>query len=97
MISINGTHWSSWSFAYRALARQNCRMLFKQAAPCALFLALARAGISSAARIAMIAMTTSYSINVKPPTMRLGKRTRGFVLVFIVFGKFTGAWPSGRR
>ena len=29
LISINGTHWSSWSFAYRALARQNCRMLFK--------------------------------------------------------------------
>ena len=64
MISINGTHWSSWSFAYRALARQNCRMLFKQAAPCALFLALARAGSSSAARIAMIAMTTSNSISV---------------------------------
>ena len=34
----------------------------------------------------MIAMTTSYSINVKPPTMRLSKRTRGVVLVFIVFG-----------
>ena len=64
MISINGTHWSSWSFAYRALARQNCRMLFKQAAPCALFLALAGAGSSSAARIAMIAMTTSNSISV---------------------------------
>ena len=35
--------------------------------------------------------------HVKPPTMRLAKRTRGVVLVFIVFGKFTGAWPSGRR
>ena len=75
MISINGTHWSSWSFAYRALARQNCRMLFKQAAPCALFLALARAGSSSAARIAMIAMTTSSSISVNA----------FFRLVFIFF------------
>ena len=82
-ISINGTLWSSWSFAYRALAMANCRMLFRQPAPWALFLALAKAGNSSAARIAMIAMTTSNSISVKPPAKRLAKRE--WMFVFILF------------
>jgi hypothetical protein len=38
--------------------------LFMHMMPCALFLALERAGRSMLAKIAMIAMTTSNSINV---------------------------------
>src|ERR1035437_8504320 len=47
------------------LANCNCFMLLRQAIPCALFLAFARAGKSIAARMAMIAITTSSSISVK--------------------------------
>src|SRR5262245_29603125 len=42
-----------------------CLSLLRQAAPVALSLALVRAGNSIAARIAMIAITTSSSIKVK--------------------------------
>ena len=44
----------------------NCLLLFKHAAPVAVALALAKAGRSRAANMAMIAMTTSNSIKVNP-------------------------------
>ena len=43
-----------------------CLILLKHLIPLAFSLALARAGSSSDARIAMIAITTSSSIRVKP-------------------------------
>ena len=46
--------------------RPNCFWLFKQLAPSALPLALARAGYSIPAKMAMMAITTSNSISVNP-------------------------------
>ena len=43
----------------------NCRLLFRQAIEVPAALALAKAGRRSAARMAMIAITTSNSISVK--------------------------------
>ena len=43
-----------------------CFMLLKQEMPCARILAFDNAGNSIAARMAMMAMTTSNSISVKP-------------------------------
>ena len=51
---------------YRWLASINCLVLFMQEMPCALVFALAKAGRSNAARMAMMAITTSSSIRVKP-------------------------------
>src|SRR5258708_39141603 len=48
------------------VARPNCRRLLRQEDCLALSLAFARAGRSRAARMAMMAMTTSNSINVNP-------------------------------
>src|SRR5262245_12237801 len=53
------------SSAYNLQPTINCLPLFKQAIPCALVFALDNAGISIAARIAMIAITTSNSMSVK--------------------------------
>src|SRR5271169_1187812 len=47
-------------------ARANCRVLFKHVMPWAFCLALDRAGSSIAARMAMMAMTTSNSMSVNP-------------------------------
>src|SRR6266702_3915564 len=47
-------------------ARAICLLLLTQAIVLALALALAKAGSSIAARMAMMAITTSSSINVKP-------------------------------
>ena len=44
----------------------SCRRLLMQPMPCAFCLALANAGSSMAARMAMMAMTTSSSIKVNP-------------------------------
>jgi hypothetical protein len=46
-------------------ANVNCLVLFMHPMPCERHLALDNAGKSMAARMAMIAMTTSSSINVK--------------------------------
>ena len=54
------------SSRYMVWARPHCLRLLEQAARLASSLALARAGSSMAARIAMTAMTTSNSIRVKP-------------------------------
>src|SRR6266851_10364864 len=55
------------SSVYIFHASANCRWLFMHEMPCPFCLALARAGKSIAARMAMMAMTTSSSISVKPP------------------------------
>src|SRR3989442_1019043 len=52
------------SWAYWIQANVNWRMLFMHIIPWALALDLVNAGSSSAARMAMIAITTSSSINV---------------------------------
>src|SRR6266542_2484090 len=49
----------------------NCLPLFKQCSPWALVFAFAKAGNSSPARMAMIAMTTSSSMSVKPQRRRV--------------------------
>src|SRR5678809_485170 len=54
------------SCVYIANARPICLLLLTHAMPLALSLALDSAGSSIAARIAMIAITTSSSIRVKP-------------------------------
>src|SRR5882757_8371709 len=48
------------------LPNSNCFMLLMQEMPCARILAFAKAGNSMAARIAIMAITTSSSISVKP-------------------------------
>ena len=45
----------------------NCLKLFRHFVVCALSLARFKAGNSMAARMAMMAMTTSNSMRVKPP------------------------------
>src|SRR5690349_542687 len=48
----------------------SCLRLLRQLMPCALVLALARAGKSIAARMAIMAMTTRSSISVKPNSLQ---------------------------
>ena len=57
--------WSALSSEYISVPRSSCFWLLRQAALVAFSLARARAGRSSEARIAMIAITTSSSIKVK--------------------------------
>src|ERR1035437_1438093 len=63
-------------------ASSNCFVLFKQPMPSAFVLALLNAGKSSAARIAMMAMTTSSSIRVNAPRIGLG----GFIGIASIQG-----------
>src|SRR6516225_1173276 len=69
---------SSLSPLYICQASISCLVLFMHRMPCALVLALARAGNSIPARIAMIAITTSNSIKVKPEDTDLRTRVREF-------------------
>ena len=59
------TSLSSLSPEYITQARPSCLLLFMQEMAWALSLALLRAGRSRAARIAMMAITTSSSMRVK--------------------------------
>src|SRR6266487_4849305 len=52
--------------AYMIQERPSCFRLFRHMIPCALVFAFANAGTSKPARMAMMAMTTSSSIKVKP-------------------------------
>src|SRR3989442_2635881 len=61
-----GTSQSLWSSTYMIQASWSCLRLFKQTMAWALALARDSAGRSSAARIAMMAMTTRSSTRVKP-------------------------------
>src|SRR2546428_463127 len=58
---------SRWSTAYKWQQVSSCFRLFRQAMLNAFSLALASAGKSSAAKIAIMAMTTSSSIKVNAP------------------------------
>src|SRR5213594_2606231 len=60
-----GASWSLLSSGYMDQASWSCLRLFRHEMDWALVLALANAGKSSPARIAMIAMTTSSSMRVK--------------------------------
>src|SRR5262245_16219467 len=62
----SGGRKSLLSAAYRCVASPHCLRLFRQATEWAFAFAFAKAGSSIAARIAMMAMTTSSSIRVKP-------------------------------
>src|SRR5215467_1570630 len=55
------------SSAHILQAMVSCFVLLRQEIPCDLVLALPSTGKSIAAKIAMIAITTSSSIKVKPP------------------------------
>src|SRR5262245_10216296 len=59
-------------------ARPNCLRLLMHAVRCAFSLALDNAGSNMAARIAMMAMTTSSSINVNPPARSSSERDLTF-------------------
>src|ERR1035437_6151148 len=90
---------------YIVHAMPNCRMLFRHAIFCAFALAEESAGNSNAARMAMMAMTTSSSIKVKPCLLLTSQsdvgalqnvsffRRNGF---FHRFGNFLGN-NNGRR
>ena len=78
--------------AYRIQASWIWRKLFRQEMPCALALALARAGSSSAARMAIMAITTSNSMSVNA--------LEDERLVFTPQNRFVGrllVWPSARN
>src|SRR6266571_8696137 len=68
--------------------RASCLRLFTHWIDCALALALDKAGNSKLARIAMIAMTTSNSIRVKPTVRRAtgdGRPNKKLLRVVIIF------------
>src|SRR3974390_3323210 len=65
LLGFGGTF--SWlSPVYRYHANCSCFMLLRQETPCAFVFARDKAGSSMAAKMAMMAITTSSSINVKP-------------------------------
>src|SRR5215212_5974928 len=63
---MTGTKSPSWSSAYIIIAVEICRRFERQEVCRAFSLAWAKTGKRIAARIAMMAMTTSSSISVKP-------------------------------
>src|ERR1035437_2628313 len=67
---------SSLSEVRRAKPNPIWRRFERHAVRCDLLFAAAKAGKSSAARIPMIAMTTSNSINVKPRFFMAGQKLR---------------------
>src|SRR6266481_10081301 len=65
-VSRKLTSFSWLSVVYITQARASCFWLLRQEAPVALSLARDKAGSNIAAKMAMIAMTTSNSISVNP-------------------------------
>src|ERR1041384_1531859 len=57
----------SLSSTYMKIPLMSCFMLLRQRVPRACSFDLLRAGRSNAAKVAMMAMTTNNSTNVKPP------------------------------
>jgi hypothetical protein len=83
---------------YIAVPIPICRRLFRQAVCLAFAFALAKAGNSMAARIAMIAITTNNSINVNPPRQQCFLPIRRIYCVFLIiyfklFGLKAGGGP----
>ena len=66
----------------------SCLLLFMHEMPCALVLALARAGNNMPAKMAIMAITTSNSMRVKAPRLAW----RGVCCVFILMDK-RNQWP----
>ena len=77
---------SPLSAAYNFHASINCLVLFMQEMPVALDFALANAGRSIPAKIAMMAMTTSSSIRVNPGDRRRRCPHRGDVFIGVLIG-----------
>src|SRR5690606_32282550 len=88
--STLGTRFSSLSPAYMIQASESCFPLLRHLIPCAFVFALAKAGRSMLARIAMIAITTSSSIRVKP-RWRGGGAFMGLILACLP------GWIESRR
>jgi hypothetical protein len=72
-------------------------LLLKHLIPCALALALAKAGKSMLAKMAIIAITTSNSIKVNPAALDARDRRckSGLVLVVIINGILLGLVWTG--
>src|SRR5664280_1081157 len=77
---------SALSSQYITQASCNCFSLLKQEVCSALLLAFDKAGRSIAAKIAMMAMTTSNSINVNPVCFFIFTE---FIQVFFLIANFT--------
>src|ERR1035438_1396333 len=83
-VALEKSNLSALSSVYMRQAKASCRLLFMHCTPCAFSLARDNAGSSSAARIAMMAMTTSSSISVNPRARHSGRRVNEpGVLVFM--------------
>ena len=82
---MGGAKKSLLSLAYISKARPACFMLLVQVIRIALSLAVASAGRSNAASMAMIAMTTSNSIKVKPALERDTDRHWAALLLEAIF------------
>ncbi len=67
---MRGVYWPSFSSAYMLADIPSCRMLLRQAMRLAASLARPKLGNSMAARMAMIAMTTSNSTSVNARATR---------------------------
>src|SRR5258706_1599408 len=78
--------------SYRILANCSCFILLRQEMPCALILALAKAGNNMAASIAIMAMTTSSSMRVKP---RSGRDWLDFFLLVVFMFHFNSSCGGG--
>src|SRR5687768_2091958 len=85
---FNGGREPAWSLAYIMKASAICLLLLTHATPLAFSFARLKAGRSIAARIAMIAITTSSSMSVKPAL------PRNLFFEFILPARFESeSWP----
>src|SRR5512143_3254459 len=76
-----------------SMPREICLLLFKQPICAALALARARAGRSIAARMAIIAITTSSSMRVKAARVGFGRDARGCGL-FTMTRRIVTSWNT---
>src|ERR1017187_5610050 len=79
------------SKAYPNMAISACFSLFKHTVRLALSLAFDRAGNSMAARMAMMAITTSNSIKVKAELLRSTEQERFNIIPFLITQYFAGS------
>src|SRR5262245_12218367 len=80
------------SVTYMFWANPNCLLLLTHCVRTALSFALERAGSSIAARMAMIAITTKSSINVKPHDFGLLQRNGVFIGLILLRGFRRDNW-----
>src|SRR5205823_10375759 len=96
MLSSAAIKPSLLSSEYNLQANINCLLLLMQPMPCALVLALAKAGNNIPARMAMMAITTSSSIKVKPPPRTVSRGRRHDSRFFEVCIRSRGFWVKPR-